>query len=68
MQGMAGADSPLPSPAIFALRLYREIKSWPSPFDADTAVDVVCLILVPEGIAIWGWKDGGGCESDRSVY
>lgn len=55
--------------AIFALRLYREIKSCPSAFEDEAAVDVACVFgPFAEGIAIWGWNDGGGYIGFQSVY
>ena len=59
LEATAGDASEL-SPAAFALRLYRDIKSCPSAFGVEEVV-VGCVVgLVAEGIAIWGWNDGGG--------
>lgn len=60
MDGVAKAASVL-SLVSFALRPYRDIKSCPSAFDVDAATEVDCLAgPFAEGIATWGWNDGGG--------
>jgi hypothetical protein len=48
---------------IFELRLYREIRSWPSDFREAPDVDEGCAVAaaaVVEGRTIAGWKEGGG--------
>jgi hypothetical protein len=59
LDGVAGCGSVSALLAAFALRLYREIKSCPSAFVA--VAEVVCAAgMLAEGIATWGWNDGGG--------
>lgn len=50
-------------PLIFELRLYREIRSWPSVLREAPDVDEGCAAAgaaVVEGRTIVGWNEGGG--------
>jgi hypothetical protein len=52
---------------IFELRLYREIRSWPSDFREAPDVEEGCAAAaaaVVEGRMIAGWNEGGGYTND----